>query len=242
MTRAADVLAALTARARPERVPLLHGFFQAGPGQYGEGDRFLGLFVPEVRALARSAWRLPLADLDGLLASEWHEARLCALVALTLRFQKVPDDRAAVAALYLARTDRVNNWDLVDVSAPYLLGDALVERDDALDVLEGLAASGSVWERRMAAVATLAFLRRQALVPTLVVAERLVCDPHDLVQKAVGWMLREAARRDRGPVEAFLERHAATMPRTMLRYALERFPEPARRHYLGLRVGTSPSR
>jgi len=237
MTTASDVLAALHARANPKRADALQGFFQTGPGQYGEGDRFLGLRVPDVRAVAKEAKALTLADVEALLDSEWHEARLAALAVMVNRFPKAGQaDRKAMVALYLRRTDRINNWDLVDVSAPHIVGTYLLDRDDALDVLERLAASENLWERRIAAVATFAFIRQRDVVPTLVVAERLVNDRHDLIHKAVGWMLREAALRESAPVEAFLDRHAATMPRTMLRYTLERFPEPLRRRYMTMRV------
>jgi len=237
MTTASDVLAALHARANPKRADALQGFFQTGPGQYGEGDRFLGLRVPDVRAVAKEAKALTLADVEALLDSEWHEARLAALAVMVNRFPKAGQaDREAMVALYLRRTDRINNWDLVDVSAPHIVGTYLLDRDDALDVLERLAASENLWERRIAAVATFAFIRQRDVVPTLVVAERLVNDRHDLIHKAVGWMLREAALRESAPVEAFLDRHAATMPRTMLRYTLERFPDPLRRRYMTMRV------
>lgn len=237
MTTASDLLAALHARANPKRADALQGFFQTGPGQYGEGDRFLGLRVPDVRAVAKEAKALTLADVEALLDSEWHEARLAALAVMVNRFPKAGQaDREAMVALYLRRTDRINNWDLVDVSAPHIVGAYLLDRDDALDVLERLAASENLWERRIAAVATFAFIRQRDVVPTLVVAERLLNDRHDLIHKAVGWMLREAALRESAPVEAFLDRHAATMPRTMLRYTLERFPDPLRRRYMTMRV------
>jgi len=237
MTTASDLLAALHARANPKRADALQGFFQTGPGQYGEGDRFLGLRVPDVRAVAKEAKALTLADVEALLDSEWHEARLAALAVMVNRFPKAGQaDREAMVALYLRRTDRINNWDLVDVSAPHIVGAYLLDRDDALDVLERLAASENLWERRIAAVATFAFIRQRDVVPTLVVAEALIADLHDLVHKAVGWMLREAALRESAAVEAFLDRHAATMPRTMLRYTLERFPDPLRRRYMTMRV------
>lgn len=237
MTTAHDVLDALHARANPERAAVLQSFFQTGPGQYGEGDRFLGLRVPEVRAVTKEAKALPLEEVEALLASEWHEARLAALVVLVNRFPKADaSTREAIYTLYLRRTDRVNNWDLVDTSAPHIVGAYLLNRDDALDVLERLAASESVWERRIAMLATFAFIRQRDVVPALVVAERLVADRHDLIHKAAGWMLREAALREAVPVEAFLERHAAAMPRTMLRYALERFPEPQRRRFMAMRA------
>lgn len=237
MTTAAEVLDALHARAQPERAVLLEDFFQTGPGQYGEGDHFLGLRVPDVRAVAKDAKALPLGEVEALLASEWHEARLAALVVLTNRFPKADAaTQEAIYTLYLRNTAFVNNWDLVDVSAPHLVGAYLLGRDDALDALERLAASPSVWDRRIAMLATFAFIRQRDVVPTLVVAERLVHDPHALIHKAVGWMLREAALREAGPVEAFVERHAAAMPRTMLRYALERFSESERRRLMALRA------
>ena len=211
-------------------------YFQARPGGYGEGDRFLGIAVPQQRQIAkRYAPATALADVDELLAGPWHEERLTALFVLVHRFDRAADDeRARIVELYLARRDRVDNWDLVDASAPYLLGPWLLDRDDS--VLDELAASPSLWDRRIAVMATFAGIRAGRPEATLRIADRLLTDPEDLVQKAVGWMLREVGNRDLARAETFLAPRYGRMPRTMLRYAIERFPADRRRDYLAGRV------
>lgn len=234
------LLARLLALADPEIAAHALRFFKTGPGEYGEGDRFLGLRVPTVRALAREARGIAPEDVLPLLTSEWHEARLLALVILVEAYGRAdPAGREAIAQLYLAHTTHVNNWDLVDTSAPAIVGAHVDATGDpgsspgqALALLDRLAASDSLWERRIAIVSTFHFIRRGEYAPTLLMAETLRDDPHDLIHKAVGWMLREVGKRDREVAEGFLRRHAAQMPRTMLRYAIERFPEPLRQQYL----------
>ena len=211
-------------------------YFQARPGGYGEGDRFLGIAVPQQRQIAkRYAPATSLADVEELLAGPWHEERLTALFVLVRRFERADDDeRARIVELYLARRARVDNWDLVDASAPYLLGRWLLDRDDA--VLDDLAGSDSVWDRRIAVMATFAGIRAGRPEATLRIADRLLTDPEDLVQKAVGWMLREVGNRDLARAEEFLGPRYSRMPRTMLRYAIERFPAERRRAYLAGRI------
>jgi 3-methyladenine DNA glycosylase AlkD len=225
---AAAIRAELAAVADPERAAGMARYFQARPGGYGEGDRFLGVAVPPQRAIARRhAATTPLADVGDLLRSPWHEERLTALFVLVRRFATADDDeRARIIDLYLGSRRHVDNWDLVDASAPQLLGDA----DPRL--LEELAASSSVWERRMAVMATFGAVRAGRFEPTLRLADRLLTDPHDLVHKAVGWMLREVGNRDPAVAEEFLAARYRRMPRTMLRYAIERFPPERRRAYL----------
>ena len=207
-------------------------FFKTGPGEYGEGDRFLGIRVPMIRALAKEARGLPADESLLFLRSEWHEARLLALVMLVNAYKKADAaGREAIAQTYLANTDHIDNWDLVDTSAHHIIGPH-VEATGAMDLLDRLAASEGVWERRIAIVSTFHFIRRDEYAPTLLMAETLRNDPHDLIHKAVGWMLREVGKRDREVEEGFLRRYAAQMPRTMLRYAIERFPEPLRQRYL----------
>jgi Predicted DNA alkylation repair enzyme len=221
----------LRATANEEIAAFLQRFFRTGPGGYGEGDRFLGVRVPVVRRIARECRALRHADVVRLLRSQWHEERLLALVILADRYGRAdPDERERIFRTYLAHTHRINNWDLVDVSAPHIVGAHLDPRD--LTLLTRLARSASVWERRIAILATFHWIRKGDIEPTLRIARLLVGDPHDLIHKAVGWMVREAAKRDRDAVEAFLRRHHAGMPRTMLRYAVERFPPALRRKFV----------
>ena len=223
--------AELIERGDPERARNLAWFFKTGKGQYGEGDIFVGLKVPEVRRLARGYADLTLDDMTALLQSAYHEARFLALVLLTARFKRGTDrKKAEIHARYLAHTRHVNNWDLVDCSAPHIVGAWLVDKDRA--PLYRLAKSQSLWERRIAVIATQAFIRNGDYADTLKIAELLRDDPHDLIHKAVGWMLREVGNRDRAAEEGFLNRHHRRMPRTMLRYAIEKFPPQRRRQYL----------
>ena len=228
-------LAALRARVReladPGHARVLQGFFKTGPGEYGEGDVFLGLRVPTLRALAKEYQALSIDDAAELLRSEAHEERLLALLLLVRLYQRGDDEaKRRIYDLYLASTRFINNWDLVDLSAEHVVGAHLWERDRA--VLDRLARSGLVWERRIAILATFHFIKRGRFDDTFRVAESLLHDRHDLIHKAVGWMLREVGKRDQPAEEAFLRQHYRTMPRTMLRYAIERFPEPLRRRYL----------
>jgi 3-methyladenine DNA glycosylase AlkD len=206
-------------------------FFKTGPGQYGAGDRFLGIKSAPLRQTARAFQSLPLEEAGKLLASAFHEARMLALLVLVRQFEKGDDPaRKAIHNLYLASTDRVNNWDLVDTSAPAIVGGYLMERDRR--PLSRLARSASLWERRIAIIATQFFIRRRDFQDTLRLAGLLMEDREDLIHKAVGWMLREVGKRDQSVLEGFLAEQCRQMPRTMLRYAIERFPETRRRQYL----------
>lgn len=221
----------LRALASPETAANLQRFFKTSPGQYGAGDVFLGIKVPPLRALAK---RFPDADLGAisqLLASPYHEERLFALLLL-MQFYQAADEAGRQAAydLYLGHTRHINNWDLVDVSAPRIVGRHLQDRPRK--VLHKLARSSSLWERRIAILATAWFIRLDDYADTLRIAEILLQDEHDLMHKAVGWMLREVGKRDLAAEEDFLHEHYRGMPRTMLRYAIERFPEPKRKNYL----------
>lgn len=228
-------LDALRARVRehadPEDARNLQRFFKTGPGEYGEGDVFVGVRVPVLRRLAREFRALPVDAAVELLRSPMHEERLLALLLLVGAHARGDEEaRVRIHDLYLASTRHVNNWDLVDSSAEQLVGAHLRDRDRSL--LDRLAGSDSVWERRMAVIATFHFIKRGEFADTLRIAALLLRDRHDLVHKAVGWMLREVGKRDREVEEAFLREHCRAMPRTMLRYAVERFPEPLRRAYL----------
>jgi 3-methyladenine DNA glycosylase AlkD len=219
--------------ARPEDARALQRFFKTGPGDYGEGDVFLGVRVPAIRALVRQADGLSVTQAQGLLRSKFHEERLLALLLLVRRFQR-GDDRAreTIFRLYLRETRCINNWDLVDLSAPHILGGWLLRRDRS--ILHELAGSSGLWRRRMAVLATLAFIRAGQFQDTVRLCEKLLSDRHDLMHKACGWMLREAGKRDAGVLRRFLRAHAPRMPRTMLRYAIERLPEPERRQWLAV--------
>ncbi|MEW5930889.1 MAG: DNA alkylation repair protein [Gemmatimonadota bacterium] len=226
--------------ADPEDARNLQRFFKTGPGEYGEGDLFLGIRVPVLRRLAKEAAALPLEDAEELLRSPYHEKRLLALLILVRAHAKGDAAlRERIHATYLANTRYVNNWDLVDSSAEHLVGAHL--RDGDRGLLDRLAASDSVWERRIAVIATFHFIKRGELADTLRIAGLLLSDRHDLVHKAVGWMLREVGKRDREAEEAFLREHCRTMPRTMLRYAVERFPEPLRLAYLRGEPASAPT-
>lgn len=219
---AAAVRAQLEALADPQRAAWTAPYLGVAPGGYGEGDVLLGVPVPAQRKVARAARDLPLDEIATLLASPVHEHRFTALVILVQRYRRLrdPSERAELSRAYLQHRAGVDNWDLVDVSAPDLLGGALVGGDRA--ILDELAGSGRMWDRRIAVVSTFALIRRGELDPTLAMAERLLHDPHHLLHKAVGWMLREVGKRDEAVLVDFLETHRSRMPRTMLRYAIER--------------------
>ena len=226
-----DARAALRAVAEPARVPELARYFSATPGGYGEGDVFIGVRVPQTRRVARAAARagMTLETALELLRSDVHEERLLALLVIVDRHER---GDAAVFDAYLAHTDRVNNWDLVDASAPAIVGGTLL--DGPAQLLDRLAASPSVWERRIALLATLRFIRAGRLDDTYRLAQQVLGDPHDLIHKAAGWMLREAGARDEARLCAFLDRHVHAMPRTMLRCAVENV-DPAQRARLTAR-------
>ena len=207
-------------------------FFKTGAGQYGAGDRFLGVRVPVLRNLAGEYRDATATTAFALLRSAWHEERLLALLMLVKLFESADEaSRARIYAGYLRATPRyVNNWDLVDTSAPAIVGAHLADRSRR--PLYRLARSRNLWERRVAIMATLTFIRQRSFDDTLALAELLLGDEHDLLHKATGWMLREVGNRDRTALEGFLNRHSARMPRTMLRYAIEKLPPRRRAKYL----------
>jgi 3-methyladenine DNA glycosylase AlkD len=209
----------------------LQRFFKTGPGEYGAGDRFLGIRLPALHRLAREYRRLPRREVAALLRSRWHEERLLALLILVRQYARADTrTRNAIFRLYLRQARHINNWDLVDCSAAQIVGAHLQNGDRG--VLRELARSRLVWRRRMAVIATGHYIKRGEFDDTLTIARMLLDDPHDLVHKAVGWMLREVGKRDRAIEEAFLRQHVRRMPRTMLRYAIEHFPEKDRQAYL----------
>lgn len=228
---ASAALASLRRLADPARAEFVARFFKTGPGEYGEGDKFIGLSVPQTRSVAKVFRNLPLSQTLKLLKHKIHEARLLALLILVDQHGREDEARRlAIFNAYLAHTRFINNWDLVDLSAPSIIGPHVDPAD--LHLLEILADSPLLWERRIAMLATHHWIRRGQPRPALCIARRLLGDKHDLMHKAVGWMLREVGKRDLPALESFLAKHAANMPRTALRYAIERFPERRRKAIL----------
>jgi len=206
-------------------------FFKTGPGQYGEGDLFLGIRVPVLREQAKKFKNAPLGEVQSLLKSAYHEERLCALLLLVQKFsQGNPADQKAVYELYLKNTRYINNWDLVDLSAYWVVGAWLADKDR--HPLYALAHSKSLWERRIAIISTFYFIKNRQFADTLKIAKLLLTDREGLMHKATGWMLREVGKRDSIAEKEFLKAHYSRMPRTMLRYAIEKFPEKERLKYL----------
>ncbi len=221
----------LLAVANPEKAEHAKYFFKTGKGQYGEGDIFIGCTNPEIRSVAKANKSLPLDELKKLIVDEIHEFRLVALVILTEQFRKADEkSRAEIVDFYLAHTPYINNWDLVDLSAYKILGEWLIDKDRT--ILYELAESQNMWEQRVAVVATKAFISRGDLVDIFRLSEKLLSHPHDLMHKACGWMLREAGKKEENALTAFLDRHHKTMPRTMLRYSLEKLTPEQRAHYM----------
>jgi 3-methyladenine DNA glycosylase AlkD len=222
----------LRKQADPDRAKVLSRFFKTGKGEYGEGDRFLGIPVPEQRRIAKKYKALSLQDLEKLISTKIHEHRLVALLILILQYAHAHEqDKRDMVKFYLENIRYINNWDLVDLSAEKILGSFLLENDR--EILCRLAESPNLWERRIAVMSTFAFIRQNQFEDTFRLAEMLLRDPHDLIHKAVGWMLREIGKRDQESEERFLREHSHTMPRTMLRYAIERFEQEKRILYLG---------
>jgi 3-methyladenine DNA glycosylase AlkD len=232
MATTADVCHELARLADSGRVQGVSRYLQIIPGGYGEGDRAIGVSVPDQRRVAGRYWRdLSLAETVKLLTSVVHEERLTSLFILVRKFTKGgEEERGRIFNVILGNSSRINNWDLVDSSAPYIVGPWLIDKDRS--VLDRLAESSLVWDRRIAIMATLAFIKAGDFRWTFRLSERLLRDPHDLIHKAVGWMLREVGNRDRAAEEEFLAEHYRVMPRVMLRYAIEKFEPPRRREYM----------
>ena len=226
------LLTQMLGHADSTQVAGLSRFFKTGPGQYGEGDKFLGIKVPVTRAVVKECWRdTTWEDLEECIASEYHEVRLAALLTLVEVFKHRKTDRQACIEFYLAHTASINNWDLVDLSCYLLLGEWLLDKDRSL--LYDLAKHGkTIWEQRIGIVSTMTFVRHGQLQDTFDIADILIDHRHDLIHKAVGWLLREAGKRDKAALEAYLAPRYRSMPRTMLRYAIEKFPEGERQQYL----------
>jgi len=227
-----DIKQALSEIADPDIAEHSRRFFKTGTGEYGEGDKFLGIRVPEQRIIAKKYWKLPLREVEQLLQSEFHEERLTALFILVRAFERGDEiTREKIVELYLRNTGHINNWDLVDGSAPKILGPWLETRENR-DLLYELARSGNLWKRRIALLSCLHFIRNGDFSDALNIAELLLDDDEDLIHKASGWMLREIGKVSMEAEERFLQKHYRRMPRTMLRSAIEKFPEKKRKAYL----------
>ena len=218
--------------ANPEKAKLLQRFFKTGKGEYGVGDVFLGIVMPEQRKLVKEFWKeINSKDIQKLLDSKIHEERLIGLLSLIKKYEKSDEEvRKKIFDFYLRNTANINNWDLVDLSAPRIIGDFLVNKDR--EILHKLAKSENLWERRIAVISCFAFIRNNDFKDALKISRELINDKHDLIHKAVGWMLREVGKRDQAVLVGFLKKNYKKMPRTMLRYAIERFEGGLRKKIL----------
>ncbi len=227
-----EIVEELQKMKNPAKARLLGRFFKCGPGEYGAGDKFLGITVPEQRKIVKKYYQdIALRELEKLLESEFHEARLTALLMLVEKFEKADEKtKNQIYKIYLKNTKYINNWDLVDLSAPRIVGGYLLDKNRK--ILYRLAKSKNLWERRIAVLATFMFIRERQFADSLKISEILLKDKHDLIHKAVGWMLREIGKRNLETEEKFLKKYSQKMPRTMLRYAIEKFPEGKRKKYL----------
>lgn len=231
MQKAKEIRQELEQYIDPVKREYLPNFFKTGKGQYGEGDKFLGIVVPNTRIVAKRHKDAPFEVMAELLQSEWHECRLCALLMLVERFKKCDESgKKEIFDFYLTQTTRINNWDLVDLSAPGIVGEYL--KDKPRDVLYRLADSALLWDQRIAVVSTYTLIKNDDFIDILALSEQLLYHKHDLMQKAVGWMLREMGKRDKDLLVQFLEKYCKTMPRTTLRYAIEKFPEDERKEFM----------
>ena len=212
----------LQALSDAEKREIFPKFFKAGKGEYGEGDRFLGVTVPNIRAIAKQHKDISIEEIRELIQSEWHEVRLCALIIMVEKSKKKDEAlRKELFNLYLSQTKRINNWDLVDLSCRFIIGEYLL--DKSRDILYQLAQSPLLWDNRIAIVSTYAFIRKGQLEDTYALSDLMMQHPHDLMHKAIGWMLRETGKRNPERLYDYVMSHRADMPRTMLRYAIEKF-------------------
>lgn len=231
MTITEQIFSDLQQYINMEKREILPRFFKTGKGEYGEGDRFMGIVVPDIRKVAKAHKEASISDIEVLLASEYHEMRLCGLLIMVLRWKKATEtERRTMFDFYLAHTACINNWDLVDLSAPAIVGGYLM--DKPRDILYRLAESRLLWDNRIAIVSTFAFIKKADLDDTYALADKMMHHPHDLMHKAIGWMLREAGKRDARRLYEYVEEHRTVMPRTMLRYAIEKFSETERKHLM----------
>jgi len=219
--------------ANPAKAKILTKFFKTEPGQYGAGDKFLGLTVPQTRKIANQFDNLPINQISTLIHSPFHEIRLATLLILIKQFEKsAPKNQKNIYHFYLKNIRSINNWDLIDLSAPKIIGAYIFKHTNKKSTLIQLAKSKNLWEKRIAMLATYTFIKNNQFTLTLKLAKILISDDHDLIHKAVGWMLREVGNRNQKVEETFLKKNYKKMPRTMLRYAIEKFPPPLRHLYL----------
>jgi 3-methyladenine DNA glycosylase AlkD len=219
----------IKAKSSKEKAKILSSFFKTGKGQYGEGDIFLGVTVPELRKIAKANKEINLDQVKELLESKIHEERFVALQILKLKYLSAKNKKQ-IADFYLKNRKNINNWDLIDTSAHYILGSFLKDKDKK--ILYKLARSKNLWDKRISIISTFAFIYEKKFTDTIKIAEILISDKHDLIHKAVGWMLREVGKRDDSVLKNFLNKNSQKMPRTMLRYAIEKFPENQRKKFL----------
>lgn len=225
-----DIKKEVKSKGTKERAQVAQRYFKTGKGQYGEGDIFYGITVPESRKLAVKYKDIPLKDIEQLLKSKIHEERLIALLILVHNYKVNPENREEIYNFYLSNTQYINNWDLVDLSSHKIVGQYLLDKNR--DILYKLSKSSNLWEKRISIISTFAFIANNDLKDTIKLAEILLHDKHDLMHKAVGWALREIGKKDENALKDFLKKHYKSMPRTTLRYAIERFPENTRKAYL----------
>lgn len=222
-------------KSNPQKAVSYQRFFKTGPGQYGEGDLFLGVTVPQQRILAKEFKDLPLNDIKTLLKSKYHEHRLTSLFILIHQFNQAEEkERDRIVEFYCSNRQYINNWDLVDSSAAQILGTHLLTHPNEKNILYEYVKSNSLWDRRIAIIATFAFIKKSKFDDTINMSLLLLQDEHDLMHKAVGWMLREVGKKEPSALKSFLNAHAPNMPRTALRYAIEKFDATTRKHYLAL--------
>lgn len=222
----------LNSVASPDKAKILSGFFKTGKGEYGEGDIFIGITVPQNRAISKNFYSLSLPEISEMLNEPVHEYRLAALLALIEKLKKSNSEtRKNIVGLYLASTDKINNWDLVDLSCPQIIGEYVLN-NDSYEIIYGLSDSSHLWEQRISIVSTIRFIRNGKFDMTLEIAGKFLSHEHDLIQKATGWMLREVGKKDESTLIGFLDRYSAVMPRTTLRYAIERLDKEAKSFYM----------
>ena len=228
----ADILSKLLSVSNPKQAAFLQRFFKTKPGQYAEGDMFLGIRVPVLREIAKANRATPLEEIAILIQNPYHEARFCALLLLMDHFKRSKEvaEKERCFQFYLQHTAYINNWDLVDVSCTHIIGSWLMDKDR--QILYRLAESKNMWEQRIAIVSTLAFVRKGQFHDTLELVKKLITHPHDLIHKAMGWVLREVGKKERLLLTTFLNEHATRLPRTTLRYAIEHYPEEERKAFL----------
>lgn len=230
-----DILTNLKNYSNPKKAKILSRFFKTGIGEYGEGDKFLGVVVPDIRKIAKKHVHLSLNEIEKHLHSNFHEERMCVLLILVEQFKKDTEKQKKIFEFYLKNTEYINSWDLVDLSAPSIVGVYLSDKDKKeKEVLYKLSKSENLWEKRISIISTLSFIKQNKFKDTFEISKILLKDKHDLIHKAIGWMLREVGKRNLDEEEKFLKENNRykTMPRTMLRYAIEKFPEEKRKKYL----------